>query len=402
MPKSIVDRRKILELLERGVENIYPSKQYVKSLLEGKKQLTVYLGIDPSASVLHLGTAIPLMKLRQFQDLGHKVILLIGDFTAMSGDPDKTEARKRITRKEVLENCRKYKEQTGKILKFTGKNAAQYRFNSRWLSKLTFTDVVELASHVTVQRMLERDLFKRRIDDSKPLYIHEFLYPLMQGYDSVYMNVDGEIGGNDQTYNMLTGRDLMKAYKKKEKFVLTMKLLEDSTGKKMGKTEGNMVTLVDSPKEMFGKIMSWTDEMIVPAYELLTQVPMSEVRKCDELMREGRLNPRDAKAELASRIVTFFYNASSAKKAETGFIKTFAKKEDPGDIEKVNLTKKKMALIDFLAAYKLAASKSEARRLIEQGGVKVNHTRVSEWNVEIEFKSGDIVQVGKRRFVKIS
>src|SRR3989344_2827225 len=215
MSKSITDRRRITELLGRGVEQVYPSKPYLKSLLESGTQLTVYLGMDPSGPELHLGHAIPLMKLRQFQDLGHRVILLIGDFTAMSGDPDKTEARKRLTRKDVLANCKTYKEQASKILKFTGANAAQYRFNSRWLSKMSFTDVVELASRVTVQRMLERDLFERRIKDGRPLYIHEFLYPLMQGYDSVVMKVDGEVGGNDQTFNMLTGRDLMKQYKNK-------------------------------------------------------------------------------------------------------------------------------------------------------------------------------------------
>ena len=205
--------KKIQELLDRGVERVYPTRDFLKSLLAGGKKLTVYLGIDPSGPHLHLGHAIPLIKLSQFQRLGHMIILLIGDFTAMAGDPDKTEVRKRLTKKEILANCKSYKKQASKILKFTGPNAAEYRFNSTWLSKLTLAEVIDLMSKSTVQRMLERDLFERRMKSGKPLYQHEFLYPLMQGYDSVVMQVDGEVGGNDQTFNMLTGRDLMKQYK---------------------------------------------------------------------------------------------------------------------------------------------------------------------------------------------
>ncbi|MEK7584123.1 MAG: tyrosine--tRNA ligase [Patescibacteria group bacterium] len=390
---------KITELLDRGVERVYPTRDFLKNLLTGAKKLTVYLGIDPSGPALHLGHAIPLMKLHQLQELGHKVILLIGDFTAVSGDPDKTEVRTRLTRERILANCRSYRKQAGKLLKFTGPNAAEYRFNSTWLSKLTFADVIDLASKSTVQRMLERDLFERRMKSGKPLYQHEFLYPLMQGYDGVAMNVDGEVGGNDQTFNMLTGRDLMKQYKNREKFVLTMKLLEDPTGKKMGKTEGNMVTLTDSPKEMFGKIMSWTDGMIAPGFELLTDLPITEIKEREKMMKEGSLNPRDAKAELARRVVAVFHTEQKARHAEAEFVKQFTKKEVPSDIPTISA--RSTTLPDLLVKSRLVSSKSEAQRLMEQGAVKVNGEKVSDWKRLYTFSSGDVVQVGKRKFVKI-
>ena len=391
----------IEELLTRGVEKIYPSRDFVHALLTRGKKLTVYLGIDPTGPDLHLGHVIPLMKLRQFQNLGHKVILLIGDFTAMAGDPDKTEVRTQLTRAEILNNCKSYKKQASAILKFSGANAAEYRFNSKWLSKFSFADVIQLASKETVQRMLERDLFEKRLQAERPLYIHEFLYPLMQGYDSVAMDVDGEVGGNDQTFNMLTGRDLMKKLKNKEKFVIAMKLLEDPTGKKMGKTEGNMITLVDSPKEMFGKIMSWTDSMIAPALELLTEMPIDEIRSREDNMKAGVLNPRDAKAELARMVVSFYHDEKKAAAAERDFVQTFTKHEMPDDMPTVAVPHGPVDIADFLVRHNLAASKSEARRLIEQGGVKRNQTKVTSWKNAIQLSTGDVVQVGKRKFVRI-
>ncbi|PIP75329.1 tyrosine--tRNA ligase, partial [Candidatus Kuenenbacteria bacterium CG22_combo_CG10-13_8_21_14_all_39_9] len=245
----------IKELLEKGVESIYPDKSYLEKLLASGKKLTVYQGFDPTADTLHIGNFVGLIKLKQFQDLGHRVIFLIGDYTAMIGDPDKRTVRKQLTYKQVIKNCKNYQAQASKILNFSGKNPVQLKYNSEWLSKLTFKDTLELLTNFTVQRILERDLFEQRIKSGNPLYLHEFMYPVMQAYDSVAMNVDGEIGGNDQTFNMLAGRDLMAKMKNKEKFVLTIKLLEDPSGKKMGKTEGNMITLNDSPKNMFGKIM---------------------------------------------------------------------------------------------------------------------------------------------------
>ena len=219
------------------------------------------------------------MKLKQFQDLGHEVILLMGDFTAMIGDPtDKMAARKQLTHKEVMSNLKKYKKQSEKFLKFTGANKAQFKFNSKWLSKMKFEDVLKLASNVTVDQMLKRDMFARRNEEGKPIFIHEFMYPLMQGYDSVAMNVDVEVGGNDQTFNMLMGRDLSSVLLKKDKSVIAMKLLEDNTGKKMGKTEGNMVSFEDSYLDVYGKVMSWNDSLILKGFELCTDIPMSQIK----------------------------------------------------------------------------------------------------------------------------
>ena len=279
----------------------------------------MYLGIDPTGPSLHLGHIVALRKLRQFQDLGHKVILLIGDFTGMIGDPsDKSATRQRLTRKEVLQNAKLYKTQASKILRFSGKNAAVLKYNSKWLAKLSFEDVVELAAHFTVQQMMARDMFDRRMKENKPISISEFMYPLMQGFDSVAMKTDGEIGGNDQTFNMLAGRTLMKEMHHKEKFVVTMKLLVDATGKKMGKTEGNMITLGDSADEMFGKVMSWTDGMIRNGFELLTDVSLDEI---DHAL--ANQNPRDVKMRLAETVVGSFLKAKQQKPRKKGLLPRF-------------------------------------------------------------------------------
>ena len=319
----MTDDEKIDEALSRGVENVFPNVEFVKSLLKKGKQFTIYLGIDPTGPNIHLGHVIPIRKLAQFQKLGHRIIFLIGDFTATIGDPtDKTAARKQLTHAEVLDNCKKYKEQAGHFIDFTGANKVEIRFNSKWLAKLSFEDVVKLASHTTVDQMLKRDMFEKRMSEGKPVYLHEFLYPLMQGYDSVAMDVDGEIGGNDQTFNMLAGRDLAKSMSGKDKFVVTTKLLVDQDGKKMGKTEGNMVSLDQTPSDMFGKVMSWPDELIPTGFELLTDVSMDEVKTLGRGLREGS-NARDAKAKLAEEIVASIYGKGKAGEAREQFFSTF-------------------------------------------------------------------------------
>jgi tyrosyl-tRNA synthetase len=388
------DKNKIQELLTRGVENIYPSKEFLeKKLLAGEK-LSLYLGIDPTGPFLHLGHAIPLLKLKQFQELGHEVILLIGDFTGMIGDPtDKSAVRKKLTREQVLDNCKNYKKQAGKILDM---KKVDLKFNSKWLGKLIFQDVLELASEFTVQQILARDMFEKRMKEGKPIHLHEFLYPLMQGYDSVAMDVDGEVGGNDQTFNMLAGRTLMKSLKNKEKFVLTTKLLVDATGKKMGKTEGNMVTLEDSADEMFGKVMSWSDEMIISGFELITLMPMAQIKDFEKQLGTGK-NPRDLKILLAKEVVKTFIGKKEARVAEENFIQVFQKKEKPDDMPEVEAAGEK--IIGALVKAKLVSSKSDVRRLIEQKGIKVNDQVVE--NIDLELKSGDIVQKGKRFFVRI-
>ena len=271
--KIITDEKLIDEVLSRGVEQVFPDKEMLKKKLMSGERIRLYCGYDPSAPALHIGNAATISKLSQFQKLGHEVIFLVGDFTGMIGDPtDKGATRKKLTRVEVLENAKDYQEQAGGYLKFDGENPARVMYNSEWSDKLTYRELIELSSNFTVQQMLARDMFQKRLADEKPIYLHEFLYPLAQGYDSVAMDVDLEVGGNDQMFNMLCGRTLQKNINNKEKFVLTLKLLADETGKKMGKTEGNAVFLNQTPEDMYGAVMSWTDGTIVPGFEMVTDV----------------------------------------------------------------------------------------------------------------------------------
>ncbi|MDD5071473.1 MAG: tyrosine--tRNA ligase [Patescibacteria group bacterium] len=410
MTKVIIDKNKIKEVLERGVENIYPDRNSLEKVLLSGKRIKLYCGFDPSASSLHIGNAIQLNKLAQFQALGHEVIFLIGDFTGMIGDPtDKSAARKKMTRKEVLANAKNYKKQASAYLNFSGSNPAKIMYNSKWHDKLNFKDLIEVTSNFTAQQMFARDMFQERIKQEKPIYLHEFLYPVAQAYDSVVMDVDLEIGGNDQMFNMLCGRDLMKAMKGKEKFVLTTELLVDPTGKKMGKTEGNIVNLDENPKDMYGKIMSWPDGVIIPGFELCTKIPMDEAEKIKKELAGGKANPRDFKMKLAYEITKINWGEKKAQEAQEYFIKTIQKKEAPDEVRSKKLSPpgrdgkvKSSNIVDLLVEVELASSKSEARRLIEQGGIKVEGEVVKDINKKIEIKKdGVLVQRGKRQFVRV-
>jgi tyrosyl-tRNA synthetase len=402
MAKPVTDQKQIENFLTHAVEHIYPSREALKKKLTSGERMTIYHGIDPTGPTLHLGHTIPLRKLGALQKLGHRVVLLIGDFTAMIGDPtDKTATRKKLTREEVLNNCARYKDQASLFLSFDGTNAAEFRFNSEWLAKMSFADVVELASHFTVQQMLERDMFEARMDEGKPIHLHEFLYPLMQGYDSVALDTDMELGGNDQTFNMLAGRTLLKEVKHKEKFVLTTKLLVDATGKKMGKTEGNMVSLVDTPSDMFGKVMSWPDTMIVPGFELCADATSEEIKKIEQEMKKGE-NPMAFKRELGRRIVTLLANAEEAANAEGNFDRVHKQHEAPEEILEVKMKKSVMSLVDALVEGRLVSSKSDARRQIEQGGIKVDDRQITNVKAEVIIGSqGIVLQKGKRHFVRL-
>lgn len=393
------DSKKIEELLTRGVERIFPSRDFLEARLKEGKQLSLYLGIDPTGPDLHIGHSIQLRKLRQFQDLGHKVILLIGDFTGMIGDPtDKSATRVRLTREQVLENAEHYKEQAGKILNFGGDNPVELKYNSEWLRGMNLEDVVELASNFTIQQILARDMFDKRLKEDKPIFFHEVMYPLMQGYDCVAMDVDGEVGGNDQTFNMLAGRDLMKSMKGKEKFVIADKLLADPTGKKMGKSEGNMIRLSDSSDEMFGKIMSWIDGMIVPGFEMLTMEDFGAVQK--EL--DGGANPRELKARLARTIIMQYFDETEAQASSDRFDQLFQKKEMPEEVPDHKISGP-MSIVDVLVSSGLAKSKGDARRLIEGGGVKVDEAVVEDTEQMLTpTKEGIIIQKGKRHFVRVT
>lgn len=387
--------------LQHAVEGVLPTREALRERLLSDTPLRVYHGIDPTGPTLHLGHTIPLRKLAILQQLGHHVILLIGDFTAMIGDPtDKSATRKQLTREEVLANCAKYKEQAARFLAFDGENPAEFRFNSEWLGELRFADVVELASHFTVQQMLERDMFDKRMKENKPVHLHEFLYPLMQGYDSVALDVELEIGGNDQLFNMLAGRTLLRDLKNKNKFVLTNRLLSDSTGKKMGKSEGNMLSLLDTPQDMYGKVMSWTDGMILPGFEICTDVSDERVAEIRESIARGE-NPMSFKRALAHEIVTILVGAQEADAAAEHFTSVHSQGEKPADIAEI-FVEGDVALVDILVSVGFVDSKTDARRQIEQGGVKVDDT------VERDVKrvlapntNGHLIQKGKRSFVRV-
>jgi tyrosyl-tRNA synthetase len=403
MSKVITDSKMIDELLSRGVEKIYPSVSLLKKKLMTGEPIKLYCGYDPSAPSLHIGHAISFNKLSQFQKLGHQVIFLIGDFTGMIGDPtDKTAARKKLSREEVLKNSKEYQKQGASFLSFSGDNSAKLMYNSEWNDKLTFKDLIELSSNFTVQQMIQRDMFQERLKEEKPIYLHEFMYPLAQGYDSYAMDVDLEVGGNDQMFNMMRGRDLQKNLRNKEKFVMTLKLLADDSGKKMGKSEGNAVFLDEKANDMFGKIMSWSDGLIINAFELCTQVPMSEIKKMKQQMINNEVNPRDLKMKLAYEIVKIFHNESSAQMAQDYFINTFQKKEIPDEIIEVKIKGKNRKIVDLLVEGSLVESKGEARRLIEQGGIKIDGQVIREVNMEVNLKEGMIIQRGKRQFIKIT
>ena len=391
MKSKTIDEKKIEEVLSRGVENIYPSKEILKKILLSGKILSIYNGIDPTGPTLHIGHGSTLLKLRELQDLGHKIILLIGDFTGRIGDPtDKTATRRQLSQKEIKENLKLYTQQAGKILDM---KKVSVKFNSKWLSKLSFEEGMEIASEFTLQQMIERDMFEKRIKEGQPIHLHEFFYPLMQGYDSVAMNVDMEIGGNDQTFNMLVGRTMMKN-RGKEKYVLTTKLLVDPTGKKMGKSEGNMVTLEDSGENMFGKIMSWPDTLIFIAFEICTRVPTEKIEKIKQE------NPRDAKMQLAYEVVKIYHGEKKAKEAEENFIKTFQKKEIPEEVQEIIGSGN---LGSLLVLKKVLSSMSEWRRLVEEGAVKKlfenKEEKISDYRV---IAMDGVYKIGKKRFVKIT
>jgi len=390
---------KIDEVLSRGVANVYPSKQELEKVLRSGKKIRLYNGIDPTGNTLHLGHMVVLRKLRQFQDLGHGVIMLIGDFTGMIGDPSgKSETRKPLTREQVLENAKNYKEQASKILRFEGGNPAEIKYNSEWLDKLSYSEVANIASLLTYAQVIERDMFQKRIKEGKDHFLSEFLYPLMQGYDSVAMDVDLEVGGSDQTFNMLTGRDLMKKMKGKEKFVLTTKLLAEPGKEKMSKTGDNFISLVDKPNDIYGKIMSWPDEMINLGYELLTDVSPENI------------SPMNQKKKLAAEIIKQLYSLDAAQKAQHEFERVFQEKEIPSDnLPEYQITLRQdsgqasqpVNIIDLLVDSQLVTSRSEAKRLIEQGAVDINNSPISNIQSPISLKNGSIIKVGKRKFVKI-
>lgn len=400
---------KQLEIIKRGTIEIVPETELVDKLkrsIDSGKPLTIKLGLDPTAPDIHLGHTVVLQKLRQFQDLGHQVILILGDFTARIGDPTgKSETRKQLTEEQVLANARTYDRQISKIL---DRERTRVVFNSQWLAPLNFAEVLELSAKYTVARMLERDDFAKRFKECLPISIHEFFYPLMQGYDSVALKADVELGGTDQKFNLLMGRTLQKEYGQEPQVALMMPILEGLDGvHKMSKSLGNYIGIDEAPREMYGKTMSLPDDMMLRYFELVTAVSLEELRAIEDGLNSGDLHPRDVKMRLAREIVAQYHDGEAANAAEEEFKRIFQQKDLPDELPDFQLAEDMLKngsiwLPKLIVLAKMAGSTSEARRLIQQGGVKVDGEKVDDPNYNISPVSNMIIQVGKRKFTRIT
>ncbi len=394
----MTQKEKIDELFGRGVAGVVVKKHLHDRIQSGHK-LRVKLGVDPTAAKLHLGHTVVLRKLKQFQNLGHIVIFLVGDFTARIGDPsDKLSARKPLTEEEIKKNVRNYRQQVGKVLDM---DKAEFRYNSEWHNNMDFAELFQLTSLFTVNQMLERDMFQERMKKKKPLWVHEMLYPILQGYDSVALQADVELGGTDQTFNVLAARTIQPYYHQWPQDIMTVELIEGTDGKeKMSMSLDNSIDLTDSAEEMFGKVMSIPDSLIIKYFTLLTDVPLAEVKAFEEGMQKGD-NPRDYKAQLGKEIVTMYHSKKAAIEAEKVFERTFKEKKIPEKIPTYTLKKAgSFGIVDIVMETKLAPSKSEARRLVEQGGVRVDSKQVKKWDEKVGVKKGTVLRAGKRKFIK--
>ena len=390
--------KRINQALTKGTEQVLPDKKSLAELMK-KRRIRLYFGIDPTSPNIHIGHAVPLRKLRDFQELGHEVILLFGTFTAQIGDPSgRDKKREPLTLKQVKKNIATYKKQASKVLDMSKIKIKQ---NHVWLEKLKFDDLIKIGSNFTTSRLLERDMFQNRFKKGQEVWLNELFYPLMQGYDSVAMNVDLEIGGTDQLFNMLVGRKLQRIYNKKEKYVLTIPMLTGLDGREMSKTYGNFVNLIDVPNDMFGKVMSLKDELIIHYFELCTDLDLVEIRRMEKELKSRAVNPRNLKAKLAGEIVKIYHGEKLAQKAEKEFNKVFKEKKLPSEIKKVRILEKEIDILDLLVKTELVLSKSEAKRLIEQNAVTIDSVLKTDWQEKIKIKKGMIIKVGKRRFVQI-
>ncbi len=398
-----LDPEEQLKIFKDGAVELISESDLLAKLAQ-KRPLRIKYGADPSAPDLHLGHTVPLRKLRQLQDLGHKIVFLVGDFTARIGDPSgKSETRKTLSIEEVKENARTYQEQVFRILDVS---KTEVRYNSEWLDRFTPSDFLTLASRYTVARMLERDDFAKRYAAREPITVLEFLYPLLQGYDSVALKADLEIGGTDQKFNLLVGRELQRDWKQEPQVVLTLPLIEGTDGKeKMSKSLGNHIAIRDTADEMFGKLMSIPDELMPKYYQYTTGATAEEARKFEQDLKAGALHPRDAKVKLA-KAVTGFFHAGQADEAEKNFNRLFRDKKLPDVMEVITLSEVVLGgcspdIITLLHQSGLAPSKTEARRLVQQGGVKVNETKIVDVEAKISLTEPVVVQCGKRKFARI-
>ncbi len=398
MKSSKLNNEAVKELLTRGVTEVV-DREHLEAALKSGKKLRVKLGIDPTGPKVHLGNAVILRKLRDFQRLGHKAVLIVGDFTALIGDPsDKLSKRPMLTPTQVKANLKDYKAQLGKILDL---KKTEFHFNSKWLSKLKFAEIAELAETFTIQQMLARRNFKDRIESGTEISLRELLYPLMQGYDSVAIKADVEIGGFDQLFNVLAGRIIQRAYNQPVQDILTGEMLDGTDGRKMSKSWGNVVNISEPANEMFAKIMAVKDELIEKYFVLCTDMAVADIKKIIVSVKAGKTNPRDAKIVLAKEIVTLYHNANAAKGAEAEFRKVYQREELPSKIKSVSVKTGAILLRDLVVMAGLAPSKSEAYRLITQGGIKVDGVKVTDPQKSIDINAtGVILQSGKAKFVK--
>ncbi|ADL11953.1 tyrosine--tRNA ligase [Acetohalobium arabaticum] len=399
---------KQLQIIKRGVTELISEDELEDKLKEAQKEdrpLKVKLGLDPTAPDIHLGHTVVLQKLKQFQDLGHEVILLIGDFTGRIGDPSgKSKTRPQLTEEEVMENAKTYQEQIFKVL---DPDKTRLVFNSEWLGEMDFADVLNLSSKYTVARMLEREDFSNRYENNQSIGVHEFFYPLMQGYDSVAIEADVELGGTDQKFNLLVGRRLQKEYGQDPQVILMMPLLEGLDGEqKMSKSLGNYIGIDDDPNDMYGKVMSIPDKLLGRYFELLTDVSLEELEEIKNGLSSGELHPMETKKRLAETIVAKYYDETTAKKAAREFERVFKDGELPEDIPQVELSSDRLEdgelwIVKLVAATGLVDSNSQARRMIKQGAVKIDGEKYDKMNLDLEVEDGMIIQIGKKRFAEI-
>nr|WP_244405170.1 tyrosine--tRNA ligase [Ignavibacterium album] len=394
-----------MDLIRRGAVEIIPEEELVQKIersIKSGKPLNIKLGCDPSRPDLHIGHSVVLRKLAQFQQLGHQAILIIGDFTGMIGDPSgRNSTRPALTLEQTRINGESYFQQASKIL---DKNKTKIVYNSEWLGKMTFEDVIKLASKYTVARMLERDDFTKRYKAGEPISIHEFLYPLAQAMDSVAIQSDVELGGTDQKFNLLVGRDIQREYGVEPQVILTMPLLVGTDGiEKMSKSYDNYIGISDTPEQIFGRTMSIPDTLIYTYFELATDVSNERLKEIKAALEDGKTNPRDLKRELARTLISMYYDEETAIKAQEEFDKIFIKKEIPDEIDVFHIEENtEINILDLLLLVKFAPSKGEAKRLVQQGGVSIDGEKISDVHQSIKIKSGMILKVGKRKFLKLT
>ncbi|MBO8170590.1 MAG: tyrosine--tRNA ligase [Bacillaceae bacterium] len=397
-----------LSVIQRGAAEIVPEedlrKKIIKSVKTGKP-LKIKLGLDPSAPDIHVGHTVVLHKMRQFQELGHRIQLVIGDFTGRIGDPTgKSETRKQLTEEEVKRNAETYVEQFSKILDMDN---IDIFYNSKWLASMNFSDVIQLASKTTVARMLERDDFEKRFKSNQAISLHEFFYPLMQGYDSVAMETDIELGGTDQKFNLLMGRQLQREFGQEQQVAIMMPLLEGLDGtQKMSKSLGNYIGIDESPNDIFGKTMSIPDELMIKYFELATDISGDELDRLKKDLDEGSVHPRDMKMKLAQKFVTMFHGENAAEEAEKHFKTVFQKRALPEDIQAVEikadqLEEGRMWIVSLIVELGLCSSNSEARRMVQQGAVKIDEQKVQDVQAQVDVEPDMVVQVGKRKFARV-